>query len=339
MAKLFKIGEISKSCGLSVKTLRYYEDFGLIKPAHTDIYSGYRYYSEENVETVYRILTLKELGFSLQEIKEFNKQSFEQKAKEIKSQIKELKKSLKTISFLKKSKGELIMKPFINDENAIGKWAYECSAETKENYKNGDYYVDKDDLVQELYFLPNGEDYWIFDGWTKGLIYHFKNITYKYEIEGDKLFLQTYNENQEYEHTLVFNRVDSKIYTKDEISKKDNTSLPFVLDKNAVGSWVAVEWIGIDKKDNYVPSENKRKLFLKGLSLLENGDCFKEFASGEIVKINWTKDYILSHESHLASNYIIKNINGETYLIMDWKSGDYVYGGKIYGCYVFKKNK
>lgn len=338
MSKLFKIGEISKKCNVSIKTLRYYEDFGLIKPAKTDIYSGYRYYDEGNLETIYKILTLKELGFSLQEIKEFDNDSFDKKLKDIKKQLKELKKNLKFISFLKNSKGELIMKPFINDENAVGKWQYECSAETKENYLKGDFYVDADALVQELYFLPKGKGYWIFDGWTKGLIYHFRNRIYKYEIEGSKLFLQTFDENQEYEHTLVFNRVDSKEYTKDEISKKDNTDMPFVLDKIAVGSWTAVEWIGIDKKDSYVPSENKRELFLKGLSLLENGDCFIEYASGEIAKNNWTKNYILSHRCHLASNFIIKDLDEGTYLIMDWKSGDYVYGGEIYGCYVFKKN-
>ena len=274
MANLFKIGEISKSCGVSIKTLRYYEDFGLIKPAKTDIYSGYRYYDEFNLQTIYKILTLKSLGFSLQEIKEFDDNSFDKKTKDIKKQLKELKKNLKFISFLKNSKGEKIMKPFINDEQALGKWQYECSAETKENYLNGEFYVDSDALVQELYFLPKGNGYWIFDGWTKGLMYHFKNITYKYEIEKDKLFLQTLDENQEYEHTLVFNRVDAKQYTKDEIEKKDNTDMPFVLDENAVGSWDCVEWISIDKKDQYTPSKNNRELFLKSLSLLENGDCF-----------------------------------------------------------------
>ena len=59
-----------------------------------------------------------------------------------------------------------------------------------------------------------------------------------------------------------------------------------------------------------------------------------EYSNGRIDKIKWTRDYILS--TSLASQYIIKDIDNERYLIMDWKSGDYVYGGKIYGCYVFK---
>ena len=185
--------------------------------------------------------------------------------------------------------------------------------------------------------MPKGKGYWIFDGWTKGLIYHFKNITYKYEIKDNKLFVQTYDENQEYEHTLIFNKIDNKEYTEEEISYKDDTDMPFVLDEKAVGVWQACEWINIEKKFDYVPSKNNKELFLKSLTLLENGDCFKEFASGKIVKINWTDGYILSHESNLASNYIIKEIGHEKYLIMDWKSGDYIFGKTIYGCYVFKK--
>ena len=107
MAKLYKIGEVSKLCNLSIKTLRYYEDFGLIKPASVDIYSGYRYYNEQNVETIYKILALKELGFSLLEIKEFSKTSLDKKLKELKKQIKVLKKSLEMISFLKNQKGDV----------------------------------------------------------------------------------------------------------------------------------------------------------------------------------------------------------------------------------------
>ena len=77
-------------------------------------------------------------------------------------------------------------------------------------------------------------------------------------------------------------------------------------------------------------------MFLKAISLLTNGDCFMERGK-HIDKIKWTKDYIL--DSITASNFIIQEIDGDEYLIMDWKSGDYVFGGEIFGCYVFKKQK
>lgn len=330
---LYKIGEVSSLCNISIKTLRYYEELELIKPVKVDIYSGYRYYDETNIEIIYKIQLLKELGFSLQEIKEFDEKSFDEKINDINIQINKLKENLNFISSLKNMKGDKIMKPFINDELAIGKWSYECSAISKEAYSKGDFYHDQDALVQELYFLPKGQGYWIFDRWTKGTLYHYNKTTYKYDIEDEKLFLEVTNENNEYEITLIFNKVDNKEYKISDIEKKDNTNLTFVLDKKAIGNWQAIDYISKEKKENYLPSK-KSDLFLKSLTLINNGDCFKEYSNGNIDKIKWTKDYILSDT--LASNYIIKDINNERYLIMDWKSGDYVYGGKVYGCYVFK---
>ena len=330
---LYKIGEVSTLCNISIKTLRYYEELGLIKPVKVDIYSGYRYYDESNIEIIYKIQLLKELGFSLQEIKNFDEESFEEKMIDINSKIKKLKANLDLITSLKNMKGEKMMKPFINDELAIGKWNYECSAISKEAYSQGDFYHDEDALMQELYFLPNGEGYWIFDRWSKGVLYHFSGTTYKYEIEDEKLFVEVTNEDNEYEITLIFGKVDNKEYKVEEIERKDNTDLGFVLDENAVGSFVAVDYISVENKENYIPGK-KDNLFLKGLTLTSNGECFKEYSNGRIDKIKWTRDYILS--TSLASQYIIKDIDNERYLIMDWKSGDYVYGGKVYGCYVFK---
>jgi len=336
MVQLYKIGEISKVCDISIKTLRYYEDFGLIKPREVDIYTGYRYYDEENVKTVYKIQLLKELGFSLGEIKDFDETSFNSKFKDIEKEIVNLKKKLKMISYLNNQKGEKIMKPFINDEKVMGKWKYVCSTESLEKFNNGETYQDKEILFKELYFLPQGQGYWVFESWSKGVIYHFKGNSYKYSIIDDKLFVEITNEDQEYLHILVYEKENGKEYTEEEIKIKDNVNLPFILDEKAIGSWASIDYIAIEEKFSYVP-KSKDDLFLKGLSLLPNGDCFRELSNGEISKIKWTKDFILT--SQTASNFIIQEINNEEYLIMDWKSGDYVYGGEVFGCHVFKKLK
>ncbi|MGR5322037.1 Zn(2+)-responsive transcriptional regulator [Vibrio alfacsensis] len=66
---MFQIGELAKRCGVTADTLRFYEKNALIKPAgHSD--SGYRLYNEENQKQVRFILKAKELGLSLEEIKE-----------------------------------------------------------------------------------------------------------------------------------------------------------------------------------------------------------------------------------------------------------------------------
>ena len=66
---MYKIGELSKLCNISVKTLRYYDAEGLLIPDEIDKFTGYRYYSASKLEDCYRIIGLKELGFSLDEIR------------------------------------------------------------------------------------------------------------------------------------------------------------------------------------------------------------------------------------------------------------------------------
>ena len=66
---MYKIGELSKLCRLPVKTLRYYDSVGLLVPDETDRFTGYRYYSAARLADCNRIVALKELGFSLDEIR------------------------------------------------------------------------------------------------------------------------------------------------------------------------------------------------------------------------------------------------------------------------------
>lgn len=65
---MFKIGDFAKLNRISVSALRYYDTAGLLKPVKTDAFSGYRYYSAEQMPRLNRILTLKDMGFSLEEI-------------------------------------------------------------------------------------------------------------------------------------------------------------------------------------------------------------------------------------------------------------------------------
>ncbi len=67
---MFAIGEFSKICQVSVKTLHHYDRIGLFKPEKVDNFTGYRYYSEEQIEKVLLIKRLKRYGFSLEEIRE-----------------------------------------------------------------------------------------------------------------------------------------------------------------------------------------------------------------------------------------------------------------------------
>ncbi|WP_419725556.1 MerR family transcriptional regulator [Terrisporobacter petrolearius] len=64
-----KISEVAKLTGITVRTLHYYDEIGLLKPSEITE-SGYRLYSKDSLETLQQILLFKELDFPLNEIKE-----------------------------------------------------------------------------------------------------------------------------------------------------------------------------------------------------------------------------------------------------------------------------
>jgi DNA-binding transcriptional MerR regulator len=65
---MIRIGDFSKLSRVSVKALRYYDEMGLLKPVSVDRFTGYRLYEYSQLSDLNRILALKELGFSLEEI-------------------------------------------------------------------------------------------------------------------------------------------------------------------------------------------------------------------------------------------------------------------------------
>jgi len=65
---MFSVGEFATLARVSRRLLRYYDEIGLLKPAHTDRSSGYRYYDAGQLIRLNRILVLKELGLSLDQV-------------------------------------------------------------------------------------------------------------------------------------------------------------------------------------------------------------------------------------------------------------------------------
>ena len=66
--KMFRIGEFAQIAQVSSRQLRFYDQLGLLQPAHTDSQTGYRYYSVRQLPRLNCILALKELGLSLEQI-------------------------------------------------------------------------------------------------------------------------------------------------------------------------------------------------------------------------------------------------------------------------------
>jgi DNA-binding transcriptional MerR regulator len=65
---MFRIGEFSRLSRVSVRRLRHYDQLGLFKPSHTDSFTSYRYYSADQLPRLNRIIALRDLGFSLEQI-------------------------------------------------------------------------------------------------------------------------------------------------------------------------------------------------------------------------------------------------------------------------------
>jgi DNA-binding transcriptional MerR regulator len=66
---MYRIGEFSRLSQIPIKTLRYYDAIGLLRPVCVEPRTSYRYYAAAQLEEVNRILGLKDLGFSLREVR------------------------------------------------------------------------------------------------------------------------------------------------------------------------------------------------------------------------------------------------------------------------------
>ena len=66
--KLFSIGEASRICNVSTKTLRFYDKIGVVTPDYVSEENGYRYYSSRTLLKLPVIKYYKQLGFKLEEM-------------------------------------------------------------------------------------------------------------------------------------------------------------------------------------------------------------------------------------------------------------------------------
>lgn len=91
---MLSIGEFSKTCLVSIKTLHHYDKLGLIHPHHVDPSTGYRYYTKEQIPDMLLICRLKRYRFSLAEIKSILTESDVQLADRLKKQKQQLQNQI-----------------------------------------------------------------------------------------------------------------------------------------------------------------------------------------------------------------------------------------------------
>lgn len=517
---MYKIGELSKLSKIPVKTLRYYDSEGLLRPDHIDPMTGYRYYNAKKLSDCYRIVALKELGFRLGEIKEFFSlpgdgvlgviQAKQRELCELKQQteyrlgvlasldsmlkedasmfdvvvrksdeirlayvrkvvadweecgrvLQELRCALPagllgcrqvvidyetefveenfdlgigveiTGSLPKNSKilektikfpcdtanlictdgqygnavgalgkyvlnhdyqivgptykimypdgtveiklpvvklGDFNLKynedfnvPFVNDEEAIGRWEILDILPDREMFspEKPKSAIIKE-FVKELYFLPGGERYWCF-GWTKGLLladfgYPHKKSRNHYTIEkiGNRTYMFVEWKDCEYfrggkPEIWVFRKMDSRAYSKREIRVEDELPELPADDFFVLGKWKVCDFVkGVDDFDLQnpcvlIPYEG---LFWREAKFLPDGvmiNSFRDTKDGSVSADapevwRWVRGYVICNPRSTASRYVVREYGGEKYLFIQWKSGDYSFGGKEPSWYVFKR--
>lgn len=255
---------------------------------------------------------------------------------------------------LRDEAGELhedISLPFKEDEQVVGKWKVLGEYAVKEDfYTQGmeareAFFGNKDG---EIYFLPGGEDYWIFS-WTKGYLKlngGDQSCLCRYEIEEyqESRYMFIENKSDEYLRggiptVIVMKQIDNKRYTRREIAREDNTDMPFVNDESVLGDWKAFDFIR--SKEEFAPNAShirQDRMMYKHMHFGEDGFLssiyMDETISGKETQ-SWTKGYVLKHYNHTACAYEIVTVDDRDYMIIEWKSGDYRWGGYDTNYYVF----
>lgn len=319
--KYFRIGDLAKICEVNIKTIRFYEKKELLFPAYVDKWTGYRYYDKDSIKRLLEVLMFKELGFSLNEIKNLNSKSIDEKVSSLKEQIKRAQVNINKLELMMKKDEKIMNEIFVNDEQVIGKWLKTSDDEFP---------------FPEIYFLPEGKKYWVFK-WTKGLIY-ICDTPHRYKIINDELLIYVKDLNGIEGIVAKYKRIDNKHYTKDEIKVVDDITYTFENDTNVIGSWKAIDFVDqVDLKQ----VKSKNDLFLKRMVFTTDQTVIFELSNGEISnREKWTKGRIIDdwHEKTSSLYYIIVD-NNEKYLFYEWKSGDYIYGKRKPKYYVLIKEK
>ena len=257
---------------------------------------------------------------------------------------------------------EDIHPPFENDEEVIGHWKLLDHLPCKEMFHPAKRKsVISHDNVKELYFLPGGEWYWCF-GWTKGILlsncgYPYRKSQNRYTIErmDGKTYLFVEFKGYNYFEggkpvVWVFEKLDSKAYSKQDIMRKDEIPDVPADDTAVLGAWEVCDLIRPAESFDpqamcaFIPKE---ALYWRTVEFLEDGVIKNGFLHAEsgTVQIDkegvwcWVRGAVICNPRSTVSEYRIRVVDGREYLFIQWKSGDYSYGGEAPFWYVFRRTE
>lgn len=303
---MYRIGEFSIISNLSVKTLRYYDEIGLLEPAETDPFTGYRLYSSAQVGDAIIIQALKELGFSLDEIKCFYQDTdslLRQKEQMLKKQLQELKSRLHKLESFRKiwSEEGIAMNPVVMVKNE------NCS--------------EKREFVASMVCRTAERE-------------QARRLLLRYLAENNYQIIGKLTENPLSEEESKLKLPVRELYDKLPAPANDDIHVPFVNDSRVIGKWELVDTCY--EKEDFDPAHNVAEEtdrdfhFLYFLPEGERYWCF-----------GWTKGYVLSEFGVPAMKglnpYEVTELQEETYLFLWFKDKDCFFRGAKPTLMVFRQ--
>ncbi|MBE6559023.1 MAG: MerR family transcriptional regulator [Ruminococcaceae bacterium] len=373
---MLKIGEFARICHVSTQTLRYYHAEGVLCADRIDPQTGYRYYKTEKIKTFGEIQTLKQAGFSLEEIKilmggseEARMVMLARKRTALTEDRNRIDASLALVERLghrQEILGELtryqaLTADFENDPEVIGRWRLMGQVRTQIPETWGNPKPPSDTVMDEFVCLPGGSMWWNIL-WSRGVIYCFyqfmdtvvPNEYQLHDVEGHRYMTLRwigYNCLTKGSDSIIllYKQESNRAYTpRESQTRRDRTDFPYIPDPSLQGTWETVAYV--DTPENFSPSnplDPSVLQYVTAITFYERGICKRHLrhdgrafsrqleytASG----MGTFRGYIINQQDEAAEGYLIRELDGVSYLFIQHKSGDYFFGGMEPKYYVFRK--
>ncbi len=246
--------------------------------------------------------------------------------------------------------------PFVNDAQLIGRWQSVDFVKDINDFQVNNKNLNNDLSVKELNFLQDGKVSKSGFTWTKDLILHKTDRTAsKYvikEINGSTyMFFEWKSGDYTMRGMKPYYYVMKKVSSVPSLTtntngkevgngKVDKIDYSFVNDWQVIGNWKSVDFV--KNTSDFKPGNQswQSDLFLSTLNFAKDGNLNLTVSNeGKVnsAKLTWTKSIVIDKNNKTASKYMIKEINGSTYMFFEWKSGDYTDGGMKPYYYVLEK--
>ena len=225
------VKEFAALCGVSARTLRYYDEIGLLKPAAVDKYSGYRFYDGNSLVRMQEILFYRELDFSLKSISDIlsspdydRRKAMEEQKRLLTLKKQRLERLIEALETAETSEqGGIIMNFEAFDNSAYEAALREYAAEAKDKWGKTEAYSEYEKKSRNY----SGDKQSEITSAMDGIIAEFANCLKKGETPDSKTALDLVKRWQDFITENYYKCTDEilsglgKMYTADERFRKN----------------------------------------------------------------------------------------------------------------------